>query len=153
MAQTWTEINDNFKDLMTVSQSAYRYAEVSDITQRSSVPSSVWDRSYTVQMNGMPETVNYYSGVLDIAYNVRLQLAYELNEHDGLQTYQTAISEVEDIIVQRLDTRTWQTSNIFTILNIKHLNTSPFIFTSPSTSDEHFGVINIDFLVSGRQVI
>ena len=153
MPSSWTEINDNFRGVMEVSMSGYRYAEVIDIEKRSGVPASAWDKAYTVQMNGMPETVNYYSGVLDINYNTRLQVAYELNEHDGNASYGAAVADLEAIIIKRLDTRTWQTSDIFTILNIKHITTSPFIFTSPSTSDEHYGVVNIDFLVTGRQVI
>lgn len=147
---SWSEIVSNYRTLLE-GTFGYRYGGVIDLAHRSSLPTSNWDKSYTIQMFGMPQPIMYYNSAVDLTYTVRLQISWELNENDpDLNDYNNAISDLEAIIVKRLDTRTWQ-NNTTTIGNITHISTGPFQFIS--TTDEHFAVVSIDFQVVVRQII
>lgn len=146
----WDILKENFRVLMEETIGNYHNANVIDITKKSGLPASVWDFGYTLQYFGMPKPKEFINQEIYVNYNVRLQVSYELNEHDELDDYDSTISEIENIVVQRLDATTWQNDPEAqgTIVNIEHQTTSPFTFISNSSSDERFGVVNIDFLVT-----
>lgn len=142
MAQ-WDTILTNFKNFMEVTVGGWTNIPSIDLTTPAGKPITTWDHSYTIMMNGMPNPLEFISQEIFIKYNVRLQIAFELNEHNELTDYNSAIGEVEDIIVNRLNILTYQG----TLIDIVHQNTSPFIFIN-GKADERFAVMNIDFLVT-----
>lgn len=146
---TWEDIVNNFKTLMEQTIGGYHYSKVSDMTRLSTMPASNWNKTYMVLFGGMPAPMSLYSGIVDLYYTVTLQIAYKLNQNDGNVSYNNAIEDVESVIVKRLTTTTWNSAA--NIINITHVSTSPAIFTLQNNSDEVFAVVNITFLVSGRQ--
>lgn len=152
MSTAWGDIKSNFRTLMntyvtaSVSNSFAEYKDSVDMSTRSQLPASVFNGAYAVLMNGMPSPMEYVNNEIDLVYNVRLQLAYELNGQDDGLSYDKACHDVEQIILKRLDATTFQDA----LINVAHTSTSPFSFVS-KTDSQTFAIVNIDFDCIGRR--
>ena len=150
----WQNLVSNFRDLMNtdiidVVHKSYREAKDRiDLTiNRSGLPTSIFDRSYTIMFNGMQGTVEYVNDQQDFQYNVQLQLAFGLNNRDDKLSYTKAIEDLEEIIRKRLDVDTFTDT---TIVNIIHTSTDRPAFIGKTVS-ESFLVITVNWLVSVRR--
>jgi hypothetical protein len=117
---------------------------LSRLDVKGSAPESIYNGAYVIQMNGMPVPAEDLNGVIDITYNVRLQIAYEFNSQDDQTTYNNAAEDLETIIKAALNVNNWDSIYILT-----HRNTSQFLFYG-NASNQNFALVNLDFQVTVR---
>ena len=153
MTDNWLDIHDNFVTLLETtlsgSDGGYKESEKIDLTKKDAVPASIFDRSYSIVNQSMPTPWRYINGVVDMQYNVRLIVCYEINLQDSKASYNVATSAVSTIIKTRLPQSTWGTSSITLI---EHKNTGQLLPIS-GHSQGSFMYITIDFQVAARDTL
>ena len=149
----WGIIKQNYKTLMEttlVGNTTNVFSEAKGVARldvRSSVPYSVWNGAYIIQMNGMPRPAEYVNGVIDLSYNIRLQVGFLFNPQGDSTEYDNAVSDIEKIVKQRITVSTFQSE----LVNVQHTSTSGFTFVANADS-QTFGVCNVDFITTARSI-
>lgn len=151
-SEIWKEVIDDFTMLMDVDLSGAtvntfkKFTGGIDWTKKSAIPASLWNGAYSINYAGMESTqlINCY---IHYIYNVKLQVAFSLNDRDDRASYNRAVLDLENIVRVRLQTSTWATP----IINIEHIDTSDFDFYN--VENETFAIVNITFRVTGQALI
>ena len=157
MATTiWNNIHQNFKDFLEDSVTGVGvliniknvYREATDSIKLDTQPASVFNGKFSTQLYGLTESPDDIGSSVRLDYDVLLQLSYNLSTKASKNSYNDAISDIEEIIRKRIDVSTFQGANIE---NIRFLSCSPFRFLDVKT--EEFAIIDILFRVTGRTYI
>ena len=149
----WNDIHNNFKDFLEDSVTGLgvlvniknTYKEATDSVRLDTQPASIFNGKYSLQIYGITEQPDDVYITVRLDFDVLLQLSYNLNTHVNKDSYNNAISDIEEIIRKRLDTSTYGNTNIE---NIRFLSCSPFRFLDVKT--EEFGIVDVIFRVTGR---
>jgi len=154
MAIIWTEVHDNFKNLLedsvtgmgSLSSVTNTFTE-SDYIDIKTEPTSIYNGSYSLQLdsiNGAQQ--DYGTGIVDFDYDVRLQIAFELSSRSNKTDYNNAIKDIEEIIRQRLKVTSWANTNL---LRYEFRNGNRFM-TFDTEALERFSFVELVFNVTGR---
>lgn len=154
MATIWDTIHTNFTNCIedgvtgvnSLSSVSIAFSESQDAIDLRTVAGSIIDGKYSLQLdniNAVREDIS--TGVVDFDYNIRLQIALELNINDK-STYHTAVQNLEELIRKRLDYDTWKDTSI---VNIEFVVGNRFEFI-PIQDTERFSIVEVVFRVVGR---
>jgi len=143
MMDNWGDIHTNFKTLLETTLGGYHESEGINITRKDNIPTSIFDKSYSLVALSMPTPWRYINGEVHMIYNVRLIVCFEINLQDSKVSYDAAVTSVETIIKSRLPESTWLGSSI---VQIEHKNTGQLLPVS-SKSTESFCYVTVDFQV------
>lgn len=150
----WSIIHSNFKSTIengttgvnSLTSISVSFSESTDTVDLKLQSSSIFDGKYSIQLdniNGLNQDLA--TGITDFDYNIRLQIALEINQND-ITTYHTAIYNIEEIIRKRLSYSTWSNSSI---INVRLINGSKVQFI-PQQDLERFSIVELVFQVTGR---
>ena len=142
MLDNWADIHSNFKTFLETTLGGYHESDGINITRKDNIPTSIFDKSYSLVSLSMPTPWRYINGEVHMIYNVRLIVCFEINLQDSKASYNAAVSSDETILKSRLPDSTWSGS----IVQIEHKNTGQLLPVS-SKSTESFCYVTVDFQV------
>ena len=153
MISNWQDIHDNFATLMETtlsgSDGGYHESDKIDLTKKDAVPGSIFDRAWSLVCQGMPKPWRYINGQVDMNFDVRLIVCFEINLQDSKASYNIATDAISTIIKARLPQSTWGAGSI---VMIEHKSTGQMLPIS-GRSQGSFMYVTVDFAVSARDIL